>query len=620
MPKVLVLPEHIASQIAAGEVVERPASVVKELVENSLDAGATQIEIAISSQCRDIRIADNGCGMDPDDAVLAFQRHATSKIRSADDLWALRSFGFRGEALPSIASIARVSCTTRTRDAQCGVRIESADGKLTSVETGCAPGTVMEIQDLFYNVPARMNFLKKAATEFGHIQEIVQSLAVAHPEVAFHLLNQGQTSLKTTGSNDLSQTVAEAGLLSAQSDLYEIDYQDSNAGVRITGRVARPLHFRGDRKGILAMVNRRPVRCHLTYKALEYAYSDLIPRGRHPLAVVSIDIEPDRVDVNIHPTKKEIKYSSGNEVYLAIQRALVQALRREVNAQRELELSISEPAYDAPSNHPSSAENSPTQISFKEQLAYVPSIPRSQSVREQAPAGYDTSRARPSVAFNNVETQEIADASLAPSEDQDAVSVFETGLPADWRIAGYIHNTYIVIETGDGMILVEQHIAHERTLYERLLAAQTSAGRISDHSQRLIVSAPLALSPEQVATLEQHAPVLRKLGFDFDWTEDRTQAVCTEVPLELAYKNYPSVVQEMLDQFATVDSANIELEATKSIACQSAIKNGMPLSERQIVELLINWLATPRNDTCPHGRPIVLKMTHDKLFQLFHPA
>jgi DNA mismatch repair protein MutL len=467
-----------------------------------------------------------------------------------------------------------------------------------------------------------MNFMKKAATEFGHIQEIVQSLAVAHPEVAFHLINQGQTALKTTGSNDLSQTVSEAGLLSAQSDLYEIDYHDANAGVRITGRVARPLHFRGDRKGILAMVNRRPVRCHLTYKALEYAYSDLIPRGRHPLAVVAIDIEPDRVDVNIHPTKKEIKYSAGNEVYLAIQRALVLALRQETNAQRELELSRTEPAYSAASSEITRDYDSPAQISFKEQLAYVPSISTSHSVQEQAPARYDISRERPSVAFNNVETQEIAAGIAGTTEAlaQDAVSVFETGLPADWRIAGYIHNTYIVIETTDGMILVEQHIAHERTLYERLLAGQTSAGRICDHSQRLIVSAPLALSPEQSATLEQHAPVLRKLGFDFDWTEDRKQAVCTEVPLELAYKNYPAVVQEMLDQFATVDSANIELEATKSIACQSAIKNGMPLSERQIVELLTNWLATPRNDTCPHGRPIVLKMTHDKLFQLFHPA
>src|SRR5579875_1707623 len=191
MPKVLVLPDHIASQIAAGEVVERPASVVKELVENSIDAGASQIEIAVGADCRDIRVADNGCGMEAEDAVLAFHRHATSKLASADDLWKLRTMGFRGEALPSIASVARVTCYTRTSSAASGTRVEVAEGTVSACETGCAPGTVIEVNDLFYNVPARLKFLKKPSTEFAHVHEVVQALAVAYPKIVFQLLNSG---------------------------------------------------------------------------------------------------------------------------------------------------------------------------------------------------------------------------------------------------------------------------------------------------------------------------------------------------------------------------------------------------------------------------------------------
>ena len=210
MPKVYVLPDHIASQIAAGEVVERPSSVVKELVENALDAGATQIDISISADCRDIRIADNGCGMDPDDAVLAFQRHATSKLSSADDLWSLDTLGFRGEAIPSIASISRFTCTTRTQEAETGTRVETVDGQLKAVETGCAPGTVMEVQELFFNTPARLKFMKKANTEFGHIHETIQALAIAYPHCAFTLSYDGTNKLCTTGQGDLAATIVEA--------------------------------------------------------------------------------------------------------------------------------------------------------------------------------------------------------------------------------------------------------------------------------------------------------------------------------------------------------------------------------------------------------------------------
>jgi DNA mismatch repair protein MutL len=623
MPKVLVLADHIASQIAAGEVVERPSSVVKELVENALDSGATQIEISISADCRDIRIADNGCGMEIEDAVLAFHRHATSKLKNVDDLWNLHSLGFRGEALPSIASVARVSCLTRTHDAAEGSRVEAADGKVFTSVTGCAPGTVMEIQDLFYNVPARLNFLKRASTEFGHIHEIVQSLAIAFPNVAFSLLNQGQSTLKTTGSGDLATTIRESGLFSGREELCEVKAGDRDLGLSVHGYIAKPLHFRGDRKGILSIVNTRPVRCPLTYKALDYAYSDLIPRGRHPFAVVVVTVNPNHLDVNIHPTKKEIKYSNGNEVYVSIQRALISSLRQskteamaaaadrereEFHQQLEATRALQSTAYGGVETTTGSIGAAISTLDSEEFHEHA--VSESVSARAARQLGF---RDRLHYSARPFETPTVEESHSDSLPEQRTQS-----LPPGWRIAAYIHNTYIIVETPEGMEIVEQHIAHERTLYERLLAQQEVAGRTTEYSQRLLVSAPLQLSPEQIDTLKSYVELLRKLGFDFDC--ESNEITCTQVPLELAHKDYACAVQEIVQQLAIADGANLELEATKSIACQSAIKNGMPLSEKDLVQLLSEWNETPRNDTCPHGRPVRLKFSMDRLFQLFHPA
>ena len=327
MPKISVLPDHIASQIAAGEVIERPASVVKEFVENSIDAGATRIEITVSADCRDIRVADDGCGMESADATLAFQRHATSKLKSADDLWKLDSLGFRGEALPSIASISHMTCTTRTADSLSGCRVRYENGSVSVSETGCSPGTVMEVTDLFHNVPARLSFLKKPATEFGHIQETIQALAIAHPKIAFSLLRHDEVVVHSSGSGDLIRAIVEVVHFSGRESLLEVHYGDARSEIELYGYIARPLHFRGDRKGILSIVNKRPVRCALTYRALDYAYSDLIPRGKYPLAVLHTRINPALVDVNVHPSKKELRYTDGNETYITIQRAISQTLR-----------------------------------------------------------------------------------------------------------------------------------------------------------------------------------------------------------------------------------------------------------------------------------------------------
>ncbi len=629
MPKILVLPDHVASQIAAGEVVERPSSVVKELVENSIDAGATQIEISVGADTRDIRIADNGCGMDPDDAVLAFNRHATSKLASADDLWTLRTLGFRGEALPSIASISKFTCFTRTAEAQQGTRIEVKEGSVSATETGCAQGTVMEITDLFYNVPARLKFLKKASTEFAHIHETVQALAVSFPKVMFQLLNQGELVFKTSGSGKLAQTIVEAGIFSGREELVEVLSADTRFGMAVYGYLARPTHFRGDRKCILSIVNNRAVRCPLTYKALDYAYSDLIPKGKYPLAVLTVTIDPHQVDVNIHPTKKEVKYTSGNEVYSVIQRSLLDALRQQ-RAQAEAPTTQLSPA-----NRDNGGARNDNDAASEPQHAMQPHTASAGAV---ATSGVNPSHlyaedmhVEPSVseASRSEQVQQLrfkdrlsyvppfAPVAPTPGNIPLRSRVLPT-LPAGYRIAGYVHNTYIILETTDGMEIVEQHIAHERLIYERLLAGQQTPGRVSENSQRLVISAPLNLSPEQREMIDQHLEKFQALGFDFENQSGNT--VCTQVPLELAHKDYAVVVQEMVDTVSKTDHANLALEATKSIACQSAIKNGMSLGESEMIQLLCEWFKAPRNDTCPHGRPIRQVFSKDKLFQMYHPG
>lgn len=695
MPKVAVLPDHIASQIAAGEVVERPSSVIKELVENSIDAGATHIEISVSHDMRDIRVADNGFGMDPDDAVLAFQRHATSKLATADDLSTLITLGFRGEALPSIASISKFTCYTRTKDAETGTRVEVKEGNVLASETGCAQGTVMEIADLFYNVPARLKFLKKATTEFGHAQEIVQSLAVAHPNVVFELRRGDSVSFRTGGTGDTTQAATDAKLFSGNESFCQVTGSDERFGLIVTGVVARPNHFRGDRKGILSVVNQRPVRCPLTYKALEYAYSDLIPRGRHPFAVINIQIDPEHIDVNIHPTKKEIKYTDSNAVYMALHRAIGDALRQPrreimaaINQARQNELAENSPRItfensDVRENFGGGLEPLENELvaSAKESQLVAGSHASSMVVQSlklysredqsesnaphmlyNAPADgfekrYDFAPdggAEVSSRFNSLDTSSGSELrERPPSYEADSrgpvqqlsfhgqlgytpsrsVQTFEQPsetmlslpldeeitLPAGWRLAGYIHNTYFMFETPEGMEVIEQHIAHERTLYERILAAQTTRGRISENAQRLCISSPLNLTAQQVDVLKTSSSALETLGFEFEFNDDESIS-CTQVPLELAHQNYANIIHKMVEDLSDVEAANIELEATKSIACQSAVKNGMHLSTNDIIKLVSAWLKTPRHDTCPHGRPVRLKLSMNRLFEMFHPV
>ncbi len=647
MPKINVLPDHIASQIAAGEVVERPSSVVKELVENAIDAGASQIEIAVGADCRDIRVADDGCGMSPDDAVLAFQRHATSKLLTAEDLSSLRTLGFRGEALPSIGSVSHLSCSTRNAESATGTKVSIEEGNIKTHETGCSIGTVIEVCDLFYNVPARLKFLKKGSTEFAHIHEMVQSLALAYPKIVFQLLNQGEIVLRTSGSGKLAEVLQELGLVSPRDELIPVTSVDMRFGLAVFGYVGRPPLCRGDRKNLITIVNNRPVRCHLSYKALDYAFADLIPRGKHPVGVITITLDPHQIDVNVHPTKKEIRYSNSSEVYLAIQRAVVEATRKFPGTQPALQSSkpavLSEPEQGQAAQSEESSGDEAEESQLTPAMTIVPAaagVANSPSALTGGSTGgdlvYDGIPGTPvvresrEIAVGGRTYQKIQQlgfrerlATSAPSRINNtgpvpvAIPKPPAQLPLGWRFLAYIYNTYMLFETPEGLKVIEQHIAHERLIYERILAQQEIPGQISPNVQRLVISSPITLTPEQRAALAEHLDDLKALGFDFDFQPNFIS--CTQLPLELATRDYVGTIQQIIEELLTCENASFSKEATKSLACQAAIKNGMVLSEAEIVDLVVEWLGCPRNDTCPHGRPVSLTYSKDKLFELFHP-
>jgi DNA mismatch repair protein MutL len=450
----------------------------------------------------------------------------------------------------------------------------------------------------------------------------------------------GVSKLKTLGVNALDGAINESNFFNGQEDFIVLNAKDGVLGLEIMGRLVSPKSFRGDRKGIMTIVNNRPVRCSLAYKALDYAYADLIPRGRYPLGVLHLKVNPSELDINIHPTKKEIRYSRGNDVYLFLQRQIMNALRNANNAK----------TYIATPSKNIEHDNNIDQSSFVDNLDFKP-LPEGGLARSMQKSYSDVSSFNNNMPSNEgmqLYLKESTETIFADGLDSQTSTIFskdgnaavkelespfgglgfatrnrvetetpthskQISLPLDWRLVGYFGNTYILLETKDGLSIVEQHIAHERTLYEKLLSRSSAS-----EGQTLLISLPLELSAEQKSVLEENIADLLAQGFEFEIAD--TDISCSQVPVELAHKDYAGVIQSMLQELAESSRVNPKLDIVKSIACQSAIKNGMPLATDQIIELLSEWHKTPRNETCPHGRPIQLEFSYEKLFQMFHPA
>ena len=596
MGRIAQLSKNVINQIAAGEVIERPFSVVKELVENSVDAGASKISIEISNECRNIRVADNGSGIHPDDILLAFAKHATSKIHTGEDLYDVKTMGFRGEALASIISISKLTCTTRTAEFDYGYKVECQNSEVEPVKTGCAVGTIMEVRDLFYNIPARLKFLKSAKTEFSYINECIQAIAIAHPEISFELKFNGKTYLKTSTSDNQLQTIKEVFSNEVAPNLKQVLKTDKISDLKISGYVSSPNYTRSSKKDYYMYVNSRLVKCPVFQKSIDMVYKNLIGNSRYPFIVLNLEIPPVDVDVNVHPTKKEVRYKNPNQIFNFIYSSVNDALKNvyekninmiskpvQIEEQTDQDKLISSDEAYVPDGTDISEIFSVSESSRKDSQV----IEFSGFVQQKNTASY-TKTTKPPVQSQLVETQSFI------QEEQ---------------IIGQYKKTYILIEKENGLEMVDQHIAEERYIYERLKESKNI------DCQLLFISDVIEISPSDKALLENNKDKLSKFGYELDFTSD-TEVIFRKIPQMLSKVSPKEILSDILENLAG-DIDNLEEKMLIITSCKAAVKANTYLNLYQMEEIIRNWRTCKNPETCPHGRPISHFFEHKDLAKLF---
>ena len=592
MARIKQLSKHLINQIAAGEVIERPSSVVKELTENSVDAGATKISIEINNDCRDIRVADNGCGIYPDDIMLAFSKHATSKIATDEDLFNIHTLGFRGEALSSIISISKLTCTTRTADFDTGTKVKCENSEVKQVETGCAIGTIMDIRDLFYNIPARLKFLKSSNTEFSYIQELVQSIALAHPECSFELKKNGKIVLKTSGQNNLLQTIKEVYSTDIISNLKEVLKTDQLAGMKISGYVSTPNYTRSSKKGYHIYINGRTVKCPVFQKAIDTAYKSLIANGKYPFVVLNLELPPADVDVNVHPTKKEVRYKNTNQVFnfifASIQAGLTNYIERQ--SARSFDPQSFTPQPIQQSNvvdfvQPKLESSGEIYFDKKDDTIYV-----SDKLMQEGEENFSQQKEEKT------------------EQRQFFVPVEKEPEPEE-NIIGQYKNTYILVEKEDGLEIIDQHIAEERYIYEKLMAEKNIV------SQMLFVSDVVPVSSTEAELIKENIDKFEKFGFGIEFLKEN-ELIFRKVPQMIAKVNPKEILADILANIeGNID--RLEEHILITTACKASVKAGQKLSTWQMQEIVKKWRTTKMPYTCPHGRPVVKFFPHKEIAGFF---
>ncbi len=581
MPIQLLSPE-VVSKIAAGEVIERPASVVKELVENSLDAGAGEIRVDIAEGGRRlIRVTDDGHGIPAGEVTLAFARHATSKLRTADDLEHIRTLGFRGEALGSIAAVAHVTMLTRHVHETIGTQIRLEGGAVVSQEPRGAPvGTTVTVEHLFYNVPARLKFLRQPASEAGHIQTIVLRYALAFPERRFSLTSDGRLLFQSTGSGDLQEVLLKAYGLDVAREMIAVEPQEHH-DVRVHGYISQPSLHRAHRSYLTLFVNRRWVHdTSLSYAILQ-AYHTLLPQGRFPIAVIFLEMPPEAVDVNVHPTKAEVRFRDARSVFHAVERAVRQTLVSRASVPAVEPLSSEAPGW---------AE--------RRQALLQAGQPASGQGHLDLPRPLPTG-AEPATPIAIVTSEPSSTATLPML-----------------RVIGQVSASYIIAEGPDGMYLIDQHAAHERILYEQLMA-QRVGGDVP--RQGLLEPLPITLPPVLAALAEQEREALASFGFELEPFGANT-FLLRALPAILSRGDLRQTVEELIRSLEEERNrvAQAEEEALVRLICKrAAIKAGQPLSMAEMQELVrqLEVCRSPR--TCPHGRPTMIHISAAQLAREF---
>lgn len=586
MSSVRLLDLHTVNQIAAGEVVERPASVVKELVENALDAGASRIEIELVDSGKTlIRVIDNGLGMDIDDAQSALQRHATSKIASVEDLQLVRTLGFRGEALPSIASVSRLTLSTGRAD---GLRtkLHVEDSQIADPSGGAGPkGTEVLVEDLFYNTPARLKFLKSDSTELGQSLEHVSRYAIAYPHVAFQLSHNGQVGLKTSGGGEMIAAISDVWGRDMARSLAEVSL--TAAGMTLRGYVSPPHVTKPTRAYQYLFVNGRPVRTRTLTAAIDQAFRDLTPEKRFPLLVLMIEIDPSRIDVNVSPTKSEIKFQQEGQAFDAIRIALKSALMEHGMMPNAAGVAAANEALAAAraATMPEMIDYRAYQIPHTESDPVLVSVP---NVEVPMPAFQSGDQALPFISLLD-------------------------GL----RVIGQAMNTFIIAETKHGLVVVDQHVAHERILYEYLCGIK---GSTAIEKQALLVPQTLHLDRRSAVLLKDRLREVIDVGFDLEPFGGESYVV-RAVPAAIKNKDALKVLRDLIDELVEASVARRLVPTREQIwitsSCKMAVKAGDSLSIVEMEKLLVDLATTENPYLCPHGRPITITLGKEALFRMF---
>jgi len=617
MSLIRVLPDSVANRIAAGEVIERPASVVKELLENAIDAGATRISIAITQGGRSsIQVTDDGSGMDRDDALLCIEAHATSKIREDGDIERISTLGFRGEALPSIASVSRFNLQTRQADDVAGTEIVVDGGVLRDVrDCGCPPGSTVRVRQLFYNMPARRKFLRTKATEEGHVQETVLTTALGNPGIAFELRADGRAALQVGSTAD---TGTRIGMLLGRetfSSMLPVDYAEEE--VRISGFVARPGLTRSSRREQRLFVNGRPAEAATLFSAIRDAYHTLVMRGRYPVAVLYLELPPDLVDVNVHPAKREVRFRDPRFVGQVAAAGIRRALQKL--------------AWDAPAMAPRYVPPG----TGEHAVPHVTTPPVSGVSPDGAPA-----RALPS-PVSAPETEETGtlfplddmgpDWKLPPAPtgvgtvrppavvprhpDIQGVPVVDSDTFRSLRVVGVLRDLYLLAEGQNGLVLIDQHAAHERILFEKLL----QLARDKDGTrQPLLLPVTVEMTPSEASDLGKHLDHFDQLGFSIESFGGNTFLV-TALPAHFPHTDVAALLRDVLDDLRDSPGGvprQDEVSIAKA-ACRHAVKAEDPLAPREIERLLADLSKTEMPYTCPHGRPVMINVSFAELEKRF---
>jgi DNA mismatch repair protein MutL len=664
---VRLLDTNTANQIAAGEVVEKPASVVKELVENALDAGADKIEVTIFAGGTEyIRVTDNGCGMSEADAKMAVLRHATSKLTKAEDLLSLNTLGFRGEALPSIASVSNFTLLTRPESEEFATSVHIDGGENTEVTaSGGSTGTTVIVENLFFNVPARRKFLKTVSTEGRYISELLTRLALSRPDVRFKLVNNDKEVLSTPGDGDLEHAIKALYGKNVAENLLEVSLNDPK--VRVSGFIGKPTLLKGTRQWQTFFVNGRCIGSKMLSKAMDHAYQSQIPKSGFPFAVINITVDTASVDVNVHPQKSEIKFSDDSLIYKAMYKALTDALTKPMSAQKtqvtllpdsELNVfvkpqlqAVSVPVAPAPQPKPAYQPPQPVFKSGAEQIFKTPErkeeqpAPASESLlvpeqpapivkKEQgeqqamwqpfddfaqtaATVSYSKGYQEPVLEVHEArrEFAKPQPAEAAPAADRETIAFTDTdsGMDTIWPI-GQVDKTFIIAQSETTLYLIDQHAAHERILYDKLVASHEQIP-----SQQLLMPLYVDMAADDIVLIEEHRDEFLALGVDAASAGESLLRV-SSLPADIkadAAEDFINAISKMLREMRNVNGSDLRQEVLHMTACKAAIKAGQLLNMRQMRQLIIDLCNTTHPFTCPHGRPCMIEIDSNQLYKMF---